>query len=60
VKRHLKTVESRPPTPAEIATERLWAREEFVEKYGIDWWDHHDAPPDTCRDVQLVLGERAA
>jgi hypothetical protein len=52
--RHLRLVESPPRTPAEIVAERLRALEEFVERYGLDWWDHHDAPPDS-EYVQLDL-----
>ena len=55
--RHLRAVERRPPAPAEIAAERLAALEEFVERYGIDWWDHHDAAPDVA---QLNLESEAA
>jgi hypothetical protein len=58
--RHLRAVESRPPTPAELAAERLRALEEFVEKYGIDWWDTHDAPPDAIQGTQLQLVESEA
>jgi hypothetical protein len=57
--RHLQIVESRPRTPAEIVAERLQVLEEFVEKYGLDWWDHHDTAPDQAQ-LQLDLESEAA
>ena len=57
--RRLRVVESRPRTPAEIVAERFRAIDEFVERYGADWWDHHDAPPD-AENVQLDLESEAA
>lgn len=58
-KRHLQIVESRPRTPAEIVAERLRILEEFVARYGMDYWDHHDVPPDS-ENVQLHLDESEA
>jgi hypothetical protein len=54
--RHLHAVESPRRTPAEIAAERLRALEEFVARYGLDYWDHHD----TVTYAQLDLESEAA
>ena len=40
--RHLHAVVRLPRTPAE----RLQVLIEFVERYGLDYWDHHDTAPD--------------
>lgn len=57
--RHLRLVESRPLTPAQIAAERLQALEGFVERYGLDYWDHHDAAPGAGTQLRLVEREAA-
>ena len=31
--------------PAEIVAERVRILEEFVAEHGMDYWDHHEAPP---------------
>jgi hypothetical protein len=46
-------------TPAEIAAERLRVLEDFVARYGLDYWDSHTEPPFADTTSQLTLKQAA-